>query len=156
MAYEQRGKGVMAFVDDKAIAYATDHTLSINTQISTDGQTKDEALGAYGDFDRNEWEVDCNSVMGVGSGENYTTLVAKMLGQQWDDDDSEVLEMVFDAVDPGEVEDAVPAGGWAAGADTSFFPASTGDAYIEELSFSAGSEGYATMSAKFIGVGTLS
>lgn len=146
----------MAFVDDVAVAYATDHTLNINTQISTDAITKDEALGAGGDFDHNEWEVDCNSIMGVGTGENYTTLVAKMLAQQWDDDESEVLELVFDAVDPDTAAGAVPAGGWAAGGDAAVFPASTGDAYIEELSFSAGESGYATMSAKFIGAGTLS
>ena len=152
MSYEKRGKGLMVFVDGAAIAYTTNHTLSINAQITEDSRTKDEALGPAGDFDHNEWDVSVDSIMGVGTGENYSTLIAKMLAQQYDDDDDEACELVFDAVDPTLAAGAVPTGGWEAGETAAVYPATTGTAYIDELSFTAGESGYATMSAKFMGV----
>lgn len=139
----------MVFVEGKAIAMTTNHTLSINQQI-TDERTKDDPLGPGGEADYAEINVSADSILGTSDKaganvETYTTLITKQLA-------GTEVELVMDAVASTAVPGEIPTAGWEAGEDDARWPYLTCDALIDEINISGGSEGNATMSVSFIGV----
>ena len=140
----------MAFAGGKAIALATSHTLSITATYLKE-RTKDDGDGAPAmDFDFADWKVTSDSIVGANEGVSNEQTVVDLIDAQLA---MQPIEVVFDAAKP--VTGAVPAGGWqpAAGAP---FPATTGTAYITDISVEGGSEGSATASVTFEGASVLS
>ena len=140
----------MSFIDGKAIALATSHTLNINPRILTD-RTKDDGDAPVGDADGYDWSVSVNSVVGkndkVSNEQTIVDLLDSMLALR-------KVGIVTDAAKPATGK--VPEAGWSPANDSTSFPASSGEAYIESLSITAGESGYATASANFKGQGELS
>lgn len=144
-----KGNKVMVFVDAVAIALATNHTLTISPSILED-RTKDDGDAPVGEFDTYTWSMSSESLFGTSESNNEMhamQLVDKML-------ELEKVQVAFDTALP--TTGSVPKDGWAnAGGEGGYEP-SVGDAYIESLSISAGSTGFATVSASFKGQGALS
>lgn len=144
-----KGNKVMVFVDAVAIALATNHTLTISPSILED-RTKDDGDAPVGEFDTYTWSMSSESLFGTSESNNEMhamQLVDKMLGL-------EKVQVAFDAALP--TTGSVPQDGWTnAGGEGGYEPR-VGDAYIESLSISAGSTGFATVSATFKGQGALS
>lgn len=144
-----KGNKVMVFVDAVAIALATNHTLTISPSILED-RTKDDGDAPVGEFDTYTWSMSSESLFGTSESNNEMhamQLVDKMLGL-------EKVQVAFDAALP--TTGSVPKDGWTnAGGEGGYEPR-VGDAYIESLSISAGSTGFATVSATFKGQGELS
>lgn len=140
----------MAFVDGVAIAYATNHSLSITPSILED-RTKDDGDAPVGEFDTYTWNVSTDSVVGVHdvvtTEMSVVDLIDTMLAMQ-------PVTLAFDAAMPAT--GVVPTTGWAQAAKDADYPATTGTAWIESISISAGSTGYATASISFSGEGDLS
>jgi hypothetical protein len=149
MAFLSKGYKMMAFVDNEAIALATQHTLNISASVLED-RTKDDGDAAVGEFDNYSWTISADSVVGVN--ENVTNeqtvvgLIDTMLALQ-------KVAIVTDAARPNT--GSVPESGWEAFNSSSHYPASSGEAYIESLSISAGATGFATSSVSFKGQGDL-
>lgn len=139
----------MAFVGGEAIALATQHTLNISASLLED-RTKDDGDAAVGEFDNYSWTISADSV--VGANENVTKeqtvveLIDIMLALN-------KVAIVTDAAIPPT--DSVPEEGWSPTSRDTVFPASSGKAYIESLSISAGATGFATSSVSFKGQGDL-
>lgn len=140
----------MAFVDGAAIALATQHQLSISATILED-RTKDDGDAAVGEFDNYSWTISADSVVGVNDEvsreQTAVMLIDKMLELQ-------KVVTVTDAARPNT--GSVPESGWEAFDSSVHYPASSGEAYIESLSISAGATGFATSSVSFKGQGELS
>lgn len=149
MAFVSKGYKMMAFVDGAAIALATQHTLNISASVLED-RTKDDGDAAVGEFDNYSWNISADSVVGVNDEvsreQTAVMLIDKMLELQ-------KVVIVTDAATP--TTGSVPEDGWAA-ANGATYPASSGEAYIESLSISAGATGFATSSVSFKGQGELS
>jgi hypothetical protein len=150
MATTSKGRNLMAFVDDKAIALATSHTLTISPSILED-RTKDDGDAPVAVFDNYSWTVSSENI--VGSNDNVTNeatvveLIDTMLS----------LAKVGVAMDAGKpLTGAVPESGWAPQNVLTQYMPSVGTAYIESLSVSAGATGFATSSISFKGQGALS
>lgn len=151
MAYVSKGYKAMIFVDSKAIALATNHTLNITANILEE-RTKDDGDAPAGEFDNYTWNATSDNIVGkndsVGSNEqSMIDLIDTMLGLN-------KVEVVSDAAIP--TTGSVPNGGWSCDEVTDDYPVSKGEAYIENLSITAGSTGYATASVSFKGQGELS
>ena len=150
MAYVSKGHKAMTFVDGKAIAFATNHQISVTANILTD-RTKDDGDAPVGDFDNYSWGMQSDHIVGVndavGANEkSIVDMIDAMLGLQ-------KVGVVSDAAVP--TSGSVPASGWAEGGNAQNFPIARGEAYIESLSVSAGATGYATASVSLKGQGEL-
>ena len=149
MAFVSKGYKMMAFVEGEAIALATQHQLSISATILED-RTKDDGDAAVGEFDNYSWTISTDAVVGANESvtkeQTVVELIDRMLAL-------EKVGIVTDAATP--TTGSVPNAGWAA-AGGATYPASSGEAYIESLSISAGASGFATSSVSFKGQGTLS
>ena len=139
----------MAFVNGAAIALATQHTLNVSATILED-RTKDDGDSAVGEFDNYSWTISADSVVGVNEEVSREQTVVMLIDTMLD---LQKVDIVTDAATP--TTGSVPEDGWAA-AKGATYPASSGDAYIESLSISAGATGFATSSVSFKGQGTLS
>lgn len=154
MAYVSKGRRLMAFVEEAgAIALATNHTLTITPSILED-RTKDDGDAPVGEFDTYTWGITTDSIVGTndslseGNEEaSIVNLIDLMLAM-------EPVNVAFDAALPAT--GSVPAGGWQAADKANDYPAKHGKAWIESISISAGSSGYATASVSFKGEGDLS
>jgi hypothetical protein len=138
----------MAFADDKTIALATNHALTISPSILED-RTKDDGDVPVAEFDTYTWGISTDSVVGSNDAATEASIVAlidKMLAL-------EKVTLKFDAAMPPT--GAMPASGWVA-ANGAEYPATSGEAWIETISITAGSSGYATASVSFKGDGALS
>lgn len=140
---------MMAFVDNKAIALATNHQLSINASILED-RTKDDGDAPVAEFDKYTWGITADTVVGDNANVSNEQTVIDLIDQMLT---LTKVGIVTDAATP--TTGSVPAAGWTAAGDNSY-PASSGEAYIESLSISAGASGFATSSVSFKGQGTLS
>jgi hypothetical protein len=141
---------MMAFVDNKAIALATNHTLNINASILED-RTKDDGDAPVAEFDKYTWNVATDTVVGendnVSDEQTVVNLIDRMLSL-------EKVGIVTDAATPST--GSVPTEGWGKEGIANKYPSSSGEAYIESLSISAGASGFATSSVSFKGQGELS
>lgn len=149
MAYISKGHRMMAFVDNKAIALATNHTLNINASILEE-RTKDDGDAPVAEFDKYTWSVTADTVVGynanVSNEQTVIDLIDQMLtlGQ---------VSVATDAATPAT--GSVPTAGWGRVGDFKEYPASYGAAYIESISVTAGASGFATSSVSFKGQGVL-
>lgn len=147
---QKKGKNIMLFADSKAIAMATNHTMTVNPKLEQTA-TKDDALGPVADVDYVDWEISTAAVVGasgVTNEETYSTLISSQLA-------GENITAVFDAVDPDTADGAVPAAGWEGANSASEFPKMSGTALISEISIEAGADGFATMSVSLVANGAL-
>lgn len=139
----------MVFADGKAIALATNHSLSISPSILED-RTKDDGDAPVAEFDTYTWSISTDCVVGtndIDAEVSVVGLIDKMLAM-------EKVTVVFDAAIPGI--GMLPSTGWAPAATDTEYPVTTGEAWIESISISAGASGYATASITFKGEGKLS
>lgn len=150
MAYVSKGYKMMAFVDSKAIALATNHTLNINAEILED-RTKDDGDAPVAEFDKYTWGITTDTVVGDNENVSNEQTVIDLIDQMLT---LEKVGIVTDAATPST--GSVPAEGWSEAGNANEYPASSGEAYIESLSISAGATGFATSSVSFKGQGTLS
>lgn len=147
MAHVKRGRNLMVFADGKAIALATNHTLTISPSILED-RTKDDGDQPVAEFDTYTWGITTDSIVGKNPIDEELTIVAlidKMLAMQ-------SIDVAFDTT---STLGALPSTGWAPDEGISY-PYTTGTAWIESISISAGSTGYATANISFKGQGKLS
>ena len=138
----------MVFADGQTIALATNHSLTISPSILED-RTKDDGDVPVAEFDTYTWSLSTDSVVGSNESEAEASIVAiidKMLAL-------EKVSLTFDASMPKT--GSMPKSGWTP-ANGAEYPATTGEAWIESVSISAGSSGYATASINFKGDGKLS
>lgn len=149
MSNVSKGSKAAVFVDDKAIALATNHTVTVNANI-TEQRTKDDGEFTKSEADGYTWGMSSDNV--IGKNENVTNeqtivdLIDTWLAMR-------KVTVATDAVLP--TTGRVPDSGWEPSGDGSKFPVSTGEAYIESISISAGPNGYATSSVSFKGQGEL-
>lgn len=141
---------MMAFVDSKAIALATNHTLNINASILED-RTKDDGDAPVAEFDKYSWNISADTVVGDNANVSNEQTVIDLIDQMLT---LEKVGIVTDAATP--TTGSVPNAGWSEAGNANEYPASRGEAYIESLSISAGASGFATSSVSFKGQGTLS
>ena len=140
----------MSFVDGKAIALATSHTVNINPRILTD-RTKDDGDAPVGDADGYDWSIRVNSIVGANEGVSNEQTIVDLIDAQLA---LAPVGVVTDASMPAS--GSVPSVGWTSAKDPTKFPAMSGEALIESISISAGESGYATASVNFKGQGELS
>lgn len=138
----------MLFVGEQAIAETTNHTLSLNAVMLDGTKTKDDSLYAGDDVDYYDWSIQTDALFGVGTGLDLTDIVDQMLDQQYGDEDN-AMEALFDCAK--NWEGAVPSGGWEPKESATEYCAVKGDAFWEEISIEAGSEGCAQVSYKLAG-----
>ena len=138
-----KGGDLMLFVENKSIAYATNHTLSINAETA-DTSNKDEGGG---DWASNEvkilsWSATSENLYSTdGQGDNYADLYDIMVAKT-------PVTAVFSK--KSQNQSYVPTGGW-----TSSTPKYTGNVVITKLELNAPNGDYATFSVEFQGVGAL-
>lgn len=138
-----KGTDLMLFVDGKAIAYATNHTLTVNAEtVST--ANKDQSGG---DWDVQEvnalsWEVSSENLYSTdGNGNNFADLFDLMVAKT-------PITAVF-AI-KSETANEVPQNGW-----TPNFPKYTGNIVITNLQLNAPVNEFATFTMSAQGVGAL-
>ena len=138
-----KGGDMMLFLDNKSIAYATNHTLEINAETA-DTSNKDEGGG---DWASNEvrllnWSATSENLYSLdGEGDNFADLFDIMVAKQ-------PVDAVF--AKKSQTATDVPSGGWTAGV-----PKYKGKVIISNLSLNAPNGEYATYSVQFTGVGAL-
>ena len=138
-----KGTDLMLFVDNKAIAYATNHTLTVNAEtVST--ANKDQSSG---DWDVQEvnalsWEVSSENLFSTdGNGNDFADLFDLMVAKT-------PITAVFALKSEQATE--VPQGGW-----TPTFPKYTGNIVITNLQLNAPVNEFATFTMSAQGVGAL-
>ena len=138
-----KGGDLMLFVGNKSIAYATNHTLSINAETA-DTSNKDEGGG---DWASNEvkilsWSATSENLYSVdGQGDNFSDLFDFMVAKT-------PIAAVFSK--KSQTATDVPTGGW-----TASVPKYTGNVVITKLELNAPNGDYATYTVEFQGVGAL-
>lgn len=141
---------MMAFVDGEAIALATSHQLSISPSILED-RTKDDGDNPVAQFDTYTWTISTESIVGyndeVEKEETVVGLIDKMLAMA-------KVGICTDAAQPDT--GSVPASGWEQKNMPLAYSMLSGTAYIDSLSVSAGTTGFATASISFKGQSELS
>lgn len=137
-----KGGALMLFLSGSSIAYATSHTLTINSE-TTDTSNKDEnADWSSQEVTTLSWNASSENLYSEdGHGENYSDLYDLMVAKT-------PIAAVF--CQKSETGDTVPTGGW-----TPSTPKYEGNVVITSLTLNAPNGEYATYSAEFQGVGKL-
>lgn len=138
-----KGGDMMLFIDNKSIAYATNHTLEINAETS-DTSNKDEGAGDWATQEVTllSWTASSENLYSTdGQGNNFSDLFDLMIAKQ-------PIDAIFSRK-TGNATD-VPTGGW-----TSSAPKYKGKVVITSLSLNAQNGEYSTFTANFTGVGAL-
>ncbi len=137
------GGDMMLFVDDKSIAYATNHTLEISGETQ-DTSNKDEGAGGWSSNEVSilSWSATSENLYSVdGEGDKFEDLFDLMIAKT-------PIDAVF--AKKSQTATDVPTGGWTAGT-TGY----KGKVVITSLSLNAPNGEYATYSVQFQGVGAL-
>ena len=138
-----KGGDMMLFVDNKSIAYATNHTLEISAETQ-DVSNKDEGGGDWATTEVNllSWTASSDNLYSTdGKGNNFSDLFDLMIAKT-------PITAIFSRKSSTATE--VPTGGW-----TPSVPKYTGKVVITSLSLNAPNGEYATFTAQFTGVGAL-
>lgn len=138
-----KGGALMLFISGSSIAYATNHTLSINADLA-DTSNKDEGGGDWASQEVNllNWTATSENLYSIdGEGNNYDDLFSLMIAKT-------PVKAVF-ALKSQSATD-VPTGGW-----TASYPHYEGDVIINSLELNAQNGEYASFTASFTGVGKL-
>jgi predicted secreted protein len=148
-----KGTDLMVFTDVmgtstlKSIAYATNHTLTVNMN-SQEVSTKDSGGGKWIEISDQKlsWSATSENLYSYdGSGSNYNDLFNKMLART-------PLTLVFALEDEYEDKpDTIPTTGWA----PVTIPRYTGKAYITDLQLNAPDGDNASFTVTFTGSGAL-
>lgn len=140
-----KGQDMMLFLDDKSIAFATNHTLEISGE-STDTSNKDEGAG---DWSSNEvsilsWSATSDNLYSLdGEGDNFEDLFDIMVAKT-------PVDAIFAKKSQASSVVDVPTGGWTA--STSGYK---GKVVITKLSLNAPNGEFATYTVQLQGVGAL-
>lgn len=138
-----QGGDLMLFLDNESIAYATNHTLTIDGETQ-DTSNKDEGGGGWASNEVSilSWSATSDNLYSLdGEGDNFEDLFDLMVAKT-------PIDAVFAKKSQNVVD--VPTGGWT--------PATTGykgKVVITNLTLNAPNGEYATYSATFQGVGAL-
>ena len=149
MAYVSKGRRLMVFIDGTPIALATSHSLTISPSLLED-RTKDDGDAPVAEFDNYTWAISTDCIIGKNNDDyenSIVYLIETMLGMG-------EVNLAFDASVPAT--GSVPENGWFPNEKEEDYPYTTGKAWIESISISAGSTGYATATITFKGQGKLS
>lgn len=151
MGNKIKGGKLMLFIGDqnpKSIAFATNHTFSINASLS-DTSNKDEGAGDWNSQEPNllDWSIDTENLYSLdGEGNNYSDLFDIMVSKQ-------KVKCVFALT--AESGDNVPTGGWSPATPTATSPIYEGNAVISSLQLNAPNGEYASLTATFTGIGAI-
>ena len=140
-----QGSDLMLFVDNKSIAYATNHTLEI-TGETTDTSNKDEGAGGWSSNEVSilSWTASSDNLYSLdGEGNNFEDLFDLMIAKT-------PIDAVFAKKSQASSVVDVPTGGWTAGNN-----GYKGKVVITSLSLNAPNGEYATYTANFQGIGAL-
>lgn len=149
MGYISKGKGLMSFVDGKAIAFATEHSLTVSGAILEE-RTKDDGRFPSGEPDGYDWSADCSSIVGLHPEGDVVVSVVDLARQMLS---LQPVDLVMDSV--ANPTGVVPSMGWTPSGNADAYPTKSGSAWIESLSITAGASGYASASVSFRGDGDL-
>lgn len=141
-AKKVKGKDLMAFVNDKAIALATNHTLKLTAETG-DSSTKDS--GDWGDEEitKMTWEATSENLCSADEGANsYEQMLDLMLAR-------EPVEVKV-GIPTNATNDEVPEGGWTV--PQKYYG---GTALITDIQLNAQNGDNATMSITLAGKGQL-
>ena len=145
-----KGKALMIRIAGRTIALATNCQLQMSANI-TETRTKDDAIGPAGELDSLYWSMSSDNDVGVNEELDtiqYTHLELSRIMLA-----GEKITVEFTPV--SDYEGAIPAEDWAGVVDLTSVGCYSGLALIDSLSLSAPSEGDATLSVNFRGVGRL-
>ena len=134
------GEELMLFLSGASIAYATNHTLTLNGD-TTDTSNKDEGSGGWASSEVSQLSWTCTSdnlYCDEGSGKTYADLFTLM-----------VAKTPITCVFAQKKSAAIGADGWTAGSGW------TGQGVITSLELQAQNGEYATYSVTINGVGAL-
>lgn len=140
-----KGQDMMLFLDNKSIAFATNHTLELAGE-STDTSNKDEGAG---DWASNEvsilsWTATSDNLYSLdGEGDNFEDLFDIMVAKT-------PVDAIFAKKSQASSVVDVPTGGWTA--STSGYK---GKVVITNLSLNAPNGEFATYTVQLQGVGAL-
>ena len=137
------GKDIMIFVDGSAIAMATNHTLTLNTETS---ETSSKDTGLWGDekVTRLRWEASSDSfVDGIGSTSSFATLF-----DLWKAGEAVDISLAVPSNLASAVDGEVPTAGWTEPTSGQY----EGQALITSVSLNTPHDGDATMSVSMRGV----
>lgn len=139
-----KGSDLMLFIDDRSIAYATNHTIEINGE-STDNKNKDEGVDdwSYSEINKLSWNCSTENLFSYdGQGNLYDKLEMLMILHR-------PINIVM-SVKYGNITH-VPNGGWYPRVNWNY----SGKVIITDLSMNAPNGDYSTFTCQFEGVGQL-
>lgn len=145
MAKIEQGGDLMLFVSGVSIAFATNHTLSINAE-TTDTSHKDIKGGwTAADVKTLSWEVTTENLFSYdGEGKNFGDLYDLMVNKT-------KIQAVF-GKPVASTGSTVPTGGWVAPTSGDYY---SGEVIITSLQVNAPNGDNATFTATLQGVGAL-
>lgn len=145
-----KGKDLMIFVDSKAIALATSHTLTLNAETS-DTASKDSGMWDDAEVTKLAWEASSESIGAADEGTpvdiSYETLLDKcMAGEK---------VPVICGIPTNATNDGVPEDGWTAPTESPKQSYYKGEALITSVTLTGANGENSQISANFKGVGKL-
>lgn len=145
-----KGKDLMIFVDGKAIALATSHTLNLNAETS-DIASKDSGLWDESEVTKLAWDASSESIGAADEGTpvdiSYETLFDK-----WKDG---VKVPLICGIPTNATNDGVPEAGWTAPSESPKQTYYKGEAIITSITLTGANGENSQISASFKGVGKL-
>ena len=146
-----KGKDFMIFVGTKAVALATNHTLSLNTETS-DTSSKDDGIWSDAEITGMSWQATSESI-GAYTGDADTDLSYEELIDLYMK--GEPVDLVM-GIPKNQTNDGVPEGGWQEPDDAAPSLAHyKGRALITSLELNAPNGENSSISATFTGIGKL-
>lgn len=138
------GTDVMVFVDDKSIAYATSHSLTVGSN-SSEVSTKDDAQGIWqaAVVQKLNWSATTENLYSIdGAGNGFDDLFEAMVSRK-------PVKLKFGLESTYANKGSVPPAGWTPIASPMF----SGDAYVTDLAMNAPNADNASFTATFTGTG---
>lgn len=146
-----KGKDFMVFVGTKAVALATNHTLTLNTETS-DTSSKDDGIWSDAEITGMSWQATSESI-GAYSGDADNDLSYEELIDLYMK--GEPVDLVC-GIPKNKTNDGVPDDGWEVPDSTSTSLVHyTGKALITSVELNAPNGENSSISATFTGVGKL-
>lgn len=140
----------MIFVDGKAIALATSHTLTLNAETS-DTASKDSGMWDDSEVTKLSWEASSESIGAAEEGTpvdiSYEVLLDKCMA-------GEKVPIIC-GIPTNATNDGVPEGGWSAPSESQAQAYYQGSAIITSVSLTGANGENSQISANFKGVGKL-
>ena len=144
------GKDFMIFIDDKAIALATSHTLTVTAETG-DTASKDDGIWDDAEITKMGWEASSESIGSANEGEatdiSYEELLdTQILGQE--------VDLIL-GIPKNKTDDGLPEEGWQVPGESPNQAYYTGKALITSVTLTGAKGDKSTVSASFKGVGKL-